>query len=240
MTRASRLVAVAVSLLALPAVAQDRNWSAQVTPYLWGAGLSGSVAPLANGPTLEFDNDLSEVLEDLDAAFFITGFARRGRLVFLGDFSATTSSRDGTVPRVGLPVEGSVSQRSLTLAVGYRALVEPDWNPDVLAGLRLWWLEAKAKTPFPGLGADVDLNFADPIIAARTNIRLADDWSLIVYGDFGGFGVGSERTGQIAGTFNWQATDTLFLSAGYRQLAVRHEAGADRSIDAAFSAPSQV
>jgi hypothetical protein len=94
MTRASRLVAVAVSLLALPAVAQDRNWSAQVTPYLWGAGLSGSVAPLANGPTLEFDNDLSEVLEDLDAAFFITGFARRGRLVFLGDFSATTSSRE--------------------------------------------------------------------------------------------------------------------------------------------------
>ena len=93
MTRASRLVAVAVSLLALPAVAQDRNWSAQVTPYLWGAGLSGSVAPLANGPTLEFDNDLSEVLEDLDAAFFITGFARRGRLGFSGRFQRDDARR---------------------------------------------------------------------------------------------------------------------------------------------------
>ena len=56
-----------------PAMAQD--WSGQITPYVWGAGLGGDVTPFAGAPTLSFDKSLSEVLEDTDGAFFLSGFA---------------------------------------------------------------------------------------------------------------------------------------------------------------------
>ena len=86
-----------------PAMAQD--WSGQITPYVWGAGLGGDVTPFAGAPTLSFDKSLSEVLEDTDGAFFLSGFARRDRLVLMGDLSWSTSSKAGTLPP-GLPAEG--------------------------------------------------------------------------------------------------------------------------------------
>ena len=102
-----------------PAMAQD--WSGQITPYVWGAGLGGDVTPFAGAPTLSFDKSLSEVLEDTDGAFFLSGFARRDRLVLMGDLSWSTSSKAGTLPP-GLPAEGKVTQRSLTLADLRRAI----------------------------------------------------------------------------------------------------------------------
>ena len=74
--------AAALSTGLAPAMAQD--WSGQITPYVWGAGLGGDVTPFAGAPTLSFDKSLSEVLEDTDGAFFLSGFARRDRLVLMG------------------------------------------------------------------------------------------------------------------------------------------------------------
>lgn len=234
MTTRLRALAVALSLFAGPASAQD--WNIQVTPYAWGAGVGGEVRPLPGGPSLEFEQGLSEVLEDLDAAFFLSGYARRGRLVFLGDLSSSASSRAGVVPGLGLPARGEVEQRSLTLAAGYRAYGGPEFTLDVLAGLRRWSIEAAATTPVPGLGAGVDIDFTDPIVALRTNVPISERWSLIAYGDVGGFGVGSDRTGQIVATLNWQATPSLYLSAGYRHLFVDYDDGGP-ALDVTFSGP---
>ncbi len=82
---AGAFLAGAASLAPLSASAED--WSSQVTLYGWGAGVSGDFTPLAGAPTLSFDKSLSEVLKDLDGAFFITGLARRGDLVLFGDLT---------------------------------------------------------------------------------------------------------------------------------------------------------
>lgn len=58
---------LALSAGLAPAMAQD--WSGQIMPYVWGAGLGGDVTPFAGAPTLSFDKSLSEVLEDTDGAF---------------------------------------------------------------------------------------------------------------------------------------------------------------------------
>lgn len=226
--------ALALTVLAAPGSAQD--WNVQITPYAWGTGVGGDVRPVPGGPTLEFDAGLSDVLEDLDAAFFLTGYARSGRFVFLGDYSSSTSSRAGLVPVLGLPVRGEVEQSSLTLAAGYRAYGGPELTLDLLAGLRHWSIEAAATTPVPGLAAKVDIDFTDPILAVRTNIPFSERWSLIAYGDLGGFGTGSEWTGQIVATVNWQASDSLYLSAGYRHLFVDYDDGGP-AVDVSFSGP---
>ena len=227
MTRAtiSKFLASALALVvasATPSVAQQTDTAAQLTLYGWATGLSGEIRPLANGPKLEFDSDFGEVLEDLDAAFFLSGFARYGSAVFLGDLSTSTSSREGSVPP-GIPARGEVTQTSVTLAAGYRAQARPDWTIDFLLGARFWDIEGEIDASAVGIGASRSVSFADPIVAARTNLRLADRWSFLAYGDVGGFGIGSERTGQFVGTVNYAATDRVVLSAGYRQLYVDYE-----------------
>jgi hypothetical protein len=57
------------------------GWSFQITPYVWASGLGGDITPFTSAPTVSNSKSFSEILKDLDAAFFISGFARRDRFV---------------------------------------------------------------------------------------------------------------------------------------------------------------
>lgn len=181
--------------------------------------LGGDLHPRRGAPDLEIDKSFGDVLEDLDAAFFISGFARRDRLVFMGDFSTSSSSRGGRVPP-GIPSNGDLRQYSLTLAGGYRALADGPFTLDLLGGVRVWDVRARVSSPVLPGRVSRSRSFADPIVAVRANLRLAPGWSLLAYGDVGGAGVGSEFTSQLAATVNYQVSDRILLSAGYRQLHV--------------------
>lgn len=224
---------LALSAGLAPAMAQD--WSGQITPYVWGAGLGGDVTPFAGAPTLSFDKSLSEVLEDTDGAFFLSGFARRDRLVLMGDFSWSSSSKAGVLPP-GLPAEGKVSQRSLTLLAGWRVVSNDRMTLDALAGARAWRVKSRISVAGGALSASPGKDFVDPILALRANVTLAPQWSAILYADVGGFGVGSEQTSQILATLNYQVNDQLYVSGGYRQLNVDYRDGGTR-LDVTMAGP---
>ncbi|MDQ7260876.1 hypothetical protein NM680_03560 [Paracoccus sp. PS-1] len=232
-----RLLPAAIAALALsaglPATAQD--WAGQLTPYVWATGLGGDLTPRAGAPTLSFDKSFSDVLEDLDGAFFLSGYARRDRLVILGDLSWSSSSREGLVPP-GLPASGKLTQRSLTLLAGYRALEAEGVAVDLLAGARAWSIKSSISVAAGARTASPRESFVDPIVALRANVALAPRWSAILYADLGGFGAGSESTSQIVATANWQANDNLYISAGYRMLNVDYESGGTR-MDVTMSGP---
>lgn len=197
-------------------------------------GAGGSITPFAGAPTTEIDKSFSDLLEDLDVAVFLSGHARHDRFVLLGDLSHSSSSREGRVPPLGIPAEGQLRQTSLTLTGGYRVVDGPGATVDLLADGRIWWLRISVQVPLVGVDRSPELGFVDPIVAARANIGLAPRWSVIAYGDFGGFGAGSKRTSQLLGTVNFQASDNLHLSAGYRHLHVDHRSGGTR-IDVVMS-----
>ncbi len=72
------LAAMAVIVLpVLPAAAQDSAWQGQATAYVWGAGLGGDVTPFTGAPPSRSTSPLSDVLDNLDGAFFLSGYARR-------------------------------------------------------------------------------------------------------------------------------------------------------------------
>lgn len=217
--------------VAAPIAAQD--WSGQVTLYGWGAGVGGNFTPFTGAPTLSFDKSLSEVLKDLDGAFFATGLARRGDLVLFGDMTYTSSSRSGLVPP-GVPATGEVTLKSLTLAAGHRFDAGSGTTVDLLGGLRGWDLDGAITTPGPSIAPSA--SFIDPIIAVRVNTPLSGRWSVLSYADIGGFGAGSDFTWQAAVTANYQATDTLWLSFGWRHLAVDYSDGGT-VFDGALSGP---
>lgn len=220
----ARAAALAAALLVAPLTAQAEDWTGQVTLYGWGAGVSGDFTPFTGAPTLSFDKSLSEVLEDLDGAFFISGLARRGDLVLFGDLTYSASSRDGLVPP-GIPASGEVTIRSVTLAAGQRFDIGGGSSIDVLGGLRAWSLEGQVSVPLAGVSIAPGADFVDPILALRSNTPLNDRLSLIGYFDVGGFGVGSDLTWQAAVTGNYQVTDNLSLSLGWRHLYVDYSDG---------------
>lgn len=225
-------------LAAMPATAdtgQDGRWSGQVTPYVWGAGLGGRITPFAGAPTATFDKSFSEVLEDSDGAFFISAFARRDRLVLLGDASYSASSKDGRIPP-GLPAEGRLRQSSLTLAAGWRVLEDERVALDLLGGLRHWSVRAAVEVPLAGISRSPGASFTDPIVAVRANVALAPRWSLIAYVDAGGFGVGSKDTFQGLLTANYQPGERWVFSLGLRALSVDYRDGGTR-VDATLAGP---
>lgn len=216
-----------------PAMAQD--WSGQITPYVWAAGVGGDITPFAGAPTLSIDSSVSEVLKDTDGAFFLSGFARRDRLVVMGDLSWSSSSRSGTVPP-GLPADGKLTQRSLTLLAGWRAAADDRVTVDLLAGARAWHIKSSVTAAGGMMHAAPGKDFVDPILAIRGNLTLAPQWSAILYADVGGFGVGSESTSQAVATVNYKVNENLYVSAGYRQLNVDYRSGGTK-VDVTMAGP---
>lgn len=218
---------------AAPGSAAAQDWSGQVTLYGWGAGVGGDFTPFAGAPTLSFDKSLSEVLDDLDGAFFATALARRGELVLFGDFTYSSASRAGLVPP-GIPASGELTIRSLTLAGGRRFDAGRGRSVDVMAGLRAWSVDGLVRSPVLSVAPEV--NFVDPILALRGTAPLSDRWSMLGYVDVGGFGAGSDLTWQAAITANYQATERLYLSLGWRHLYLDYSDGGSR-FDGAMTGP---
>jgi hypothetical protein len=217
---AGAVLAGTAALMAAPSMADD--WAGQITLYGWGAGVTGDFTPTTGTPTLSFDKSLSEVLEDLDGAFFATGLARRGNLVLFGDLTYTASSRSGIV-QGGIPASGEVTIQSVTLVGGRRFDAGSGGTLDVLAGFRAWSLDGSVTSPIANLAPEQ--NFVDPIIAVRNVVPLSDRWSMLSYLDIGGFGAGSEFTWQGTVTANYQATDSFYISAGWRHLYLDYSDG---------------
>lgn len=215
----ARVMLLAVGAAMTPLMLSAEAWTGQVTAYGWGSGVKGDFTPVTGAPTLSFDKSLSELLEDLDGAFFMTGLARRGDVVIFGDYTYSSSSREGLVPP-GIPASGELTMQSLTVAAGLRFDVAEGGTIDVLGGLRSWKIKGRVTVPLAGVDIAPEQTFIDPIFGLRANAVLSDRWSVLGYADIGGFGVGSDQTWQAAVTANYRATDNLFLSAGWRELYV--------------------
>jgi hypothetical protein len=60
-------------------------------------------------------------------------------------------------------------------------------------------------------------------------LTLSRQVTLVVRGDVGGFGVGSELTWNLVGNFLYQVSRTVYLSVGYRALDMDYEQGSGAS-----------
>ena len=197
--------------------AQDAGWQGQITPYVWATGVGGDIKPFSGAPTISFDRSFSETLKDLDAAFFINGFARKERFVLAGDLLYSSLSKKGTVSP-GVSAKAKMRMASLTLLGGYRAIEDSSMALDVMAGARVWHTRASLSVPVIGEQRSSTHNFIDPVVAVRVNFSLSPSWSMLGYADVGGFGVGSELTKQFALSVNYQVNENIYVSTGYRHL----------------------
>jgi len=216
-----------------PGPAEDA-WRVQATPYAWLSGLDGTVKPFRSAPSVHVSKSGSELLENLDAAAFLTASARRGSFVMQGDLTHASTSDSAGLP-FGLTARAKVRQTSVTLTAGRTVAPSEQARVDLMAGLRYWDINAAVSVPGV-VAARSGSRFVDPVAAVRWRHALGPRWSSIVHGDVGGFGVGSKVTWQAMALGNYQATDRLFVSVGYRHLSLDYTDDG-RRLDFALSGP---
>jgi hypothetical protein len=233
-----------------------RQWTLSLTPYSWLAGLDGSTT--VKGRTTDIDVGAFEVLEHLDGVPWMSYTeARKGRLALYNDIIFAPLSVDASgarsFGRVGLDATLGVDIELIIIEVG-AAYEVARWRSglsflpgqtaiDVLAGARYWRQEVDinlaltATLDVGGLTLSKnraiaragDVDWVDPLVGLRIRHNLAPGHELLLRGDVGGFGAGSEFSWNVLGAYSFQIGVyhgvTYSGMLGYRALAVDFEKG---------------
>lgn len=201
------------------------------TPYLWIAGLSGSVTTRSGrSPTQDIEASFGDTLSNLSGfAFMGAAEARYGRFGLVGDIMTLTVESDFSTPRNALFAGGTARATTTTGAVlGLFRVVEDASNAlDLGAGARIWSLSTKLSLHpgiLPGQIVKPSTSWADPLIALRYTLRFSERWGITVFGDIGGFGAGSQLTWEAFGTLNYRPNSWSEFRVGYRHLYVDRSA----------------
>jgi len=226
---AAGLLVVGTASAARAADDDPDAWHVTITPYVWAAGLYGDVT--VRGRDAELDASFLDTLESTDTLVGFQGHlvVTRGRWGVFGDLSyVKTKVEDAGA--TGL----DVTNRMWLIEFGaqYRLLDTtadrvPGFTLDVYGGGRYSFLELDLDTRgAPSLNQSKD--WVDPIVGGRLGVHLSEHVFLLVAGDVGGFGVGSDFAWSILGLFGykWEASGIEWaILAGYRALGQDYTTG---------------
>jgi len=217
-----------VLLLAGVASAQDAptsspqtdDWEFSVTPYAFLARLNGTVGVV--GQTAEVNASFSDIFRNLDFAAMGTFEARkRNWLVVVDGIYVSLSGRRVTPSPFFSDIDVEVKEVIVDPQVGYRVVSAERGTIDVLAGVRIWHVKTHLTFQpriLPLVDVEESRNWADPVVGARGTASLSPRVFLTGKFDAGGFGVGSDFTGQAFGGVGFQVKPRVALIGGYRYL----------------------
>jgi hypothetical protein len=204
-------------------------WHVRVTPFVWAAGLYGDVT--VRGRDAELDASFIDVLEDTDTLVGFQGHLEvtRGRLGVFGDFFYVKTTVEDA-GQTGL----DVTNRMWFIDFGgqFRVLDTtadrvPGLTLDVYGGGRYSLLELDLDTAgVPSLNQEK--SWIDPIVGGRLGVHFSEHVFVVLAGDVGGFGVGSDFAWSFLALFGyqWEASGIEWaILAGYRALGQDYTTG---------------
>jgi hypothetical protein len=232
-----RTAALLLCAVCAPAVAQgggSEGWKFEFTPYVWGAGMDGTVR-IENRPQagLAVQQSFSDIFKILDVAAMGAIEARKDRWGVLADAVyfrvADKGSITGPLGFASLSAKGKVTQQMFTAAGAYRVNDGPS-GVDVVGGLRAmsikWDVNVTASVPVlpPGTRRLTQTkDWVDPFIGVRAQHALDERWTLVGHLDVGGFGAGSDFAVHSVLSANYAFTPTYIGKVGFRYLQVDYD-----------------
>ena len=211
-----RRLAAAVALTSVanaPLAAQDglQAWRWKVAPYLAATAMTGEAAI----GEVHVDAGASDVFSNLEFAFmgYVEGMRDEwgvGLDIIYGELTTPLSDPSG---------ELTVTQGTYTATV-IRQLTS---STNAYAGAR--WNSLSAKIVLPGTAGDTrkEKDWVDPVLGASIDHPLGERWRLSVVGDVGGFGLGSQLSGQLWPNVFLDIATNGRLGLGYRLLYVNYK-----------------
>ena len=206
-------------------------WKFGLAPSLWLPTMQGETR--GRGHTVDVDFDLG-------VAFMGRAEAQKGPLLFTLDLLYLDREGDQTTTR-GVHAELSTQLLITEFGAGYRLgtfalgpVVYPSLAVDVLAGGRYVLLEREVDFTGGRFGREADIeddvDWIEPFVGGRVTLRFSHRAAVIVRGDAGGFGVGSDLTWNLVGTFQYSLSRAVSLDVGYRVLDIDYEQGSGANL----------
>lgn len=212
------------------AQSQSGKWQFATIGYVWFAGAEGSTDVIGPVEPVGLDLSFGDVLKAFKFAFMGAAEAQRDRFVILGDLTFIhLEAKHGIDIRDQDFLDAELDSRTaeVTLLGGYRVANKGPVTVDLLAGGRMNFLKVSLQLDGPNRSADgaVKENWFDPLVATRILAPLGGKWSLALYGDIGGLGMGSDLTWQGNATVNYQLNHKMTLGAGWRHFKINYDHG---------------
>lgn len=238
------------------------QWRLSFTPYGWATWIKGDQTVKGRTVGLDVDPvQMVEHLDALP--FMGYAEARNGPFAFYGDIvyaklglDADRVTSRGAHPAISGSLSASLGQEfEQTVAELGGVYQIGKWTApsgglmavDVLAGARYWHQDMSINLALTNTldigdlvvtrgiavarGGGVD--WVDPVVGARLRHHFAPGQELVLRGDIGGFGLGSDLTWNVAATYSFvictQDGVTYSGLVGYRALDVDYEQGSGRT-----------
>lgn len=202
--------------------AADDSWHVGLTPYLWFAGVHGTVGALDR--TTSVHAPFADIFKYFNIGFMGAVEARKRHLVLATDLIWMKLSDDKGLPINELGVQSikaKMTQFVLTPKVGYRVVDREKIKVDALVGLRYWHLGTSLNfVPTLFNGVSTSANWVDVVGGAKIEVPLSPKAAVTVLGDAGGGGANIDY--QVAGLLGYKVGTKCVLQAGWRYLDVNH------------------
>lgn len=198
------------------------KWVFVVAPYLWLAGMDGTVG--VGDFTTDIDPSASDLLNALNFGFMGTFEARKNKFMLITDlmYISLEETKDTSGPLFSA-LKANLKAFMLSPVAGYRLAEKEGASLDAIVGIRFWHTSTRLELE-PGLlagrVADSSKNWADVIGGLRGQVHLSRIFSVIGRGDAGGGG--SDLTYQLFGGIGIDVSKSASLFAGYRYLYMKY------------------
>lgn len=221
------LAAVLIFGASGPATAGEGGWEFEVVPYLWTAGLDGTVqAGPSFLPSANIDWTASDILSNLDVGAMGAFEGRKGRWGFIVDAIYVELSDQKVTPGIRFAsVDAEVKQQMYALFGSYRVFEGPT-RVDALAGARYVDIRSPVsavRTSGGVISVDAGDHWWDPYVGVRVIHSLSERWSVLGWGLVGGFGVGSDFAWDVIAAVNYQFSPTITGKIGFRYLDMDYQ-----------------
>ncbi len=242
-SKLSVLVALGILLATSPAISAEKSsdeWDVTMIGYLFAVNIDAisGVGTPAGASEVPVDLGFSDLSKQLDFAFSGLMIAKKGRLSLNVDVSITELSKgiDETIP-VGpgtafVDADIDVGIKEFEVFAGYKFFQQfPDL--EVIAGARYIEhdIEVDVNVGPAALNVDIGDDWVDPFIGLQYHAPINDKWSLLVRGDVGGFGVGSDFTWRFNAGATYKLSNNWEAAFMYKILDIDYESGSKSDLD---------
>ncbi|MCT2541168.1 hypothetical protein [Sedimentimonas flavescens] len=218
---------VALAFTAGRADAQDSgDWKMRFNPYLWGSGLSGSVATVPGVPPADIDKSFSEILDNLDLGAMAGLTARKDNFGLFGDVMYV---KIGAEQALG-PVLGraSLDAKNFAFTLGGDYVIARSQRGElrVAGGLRYWNVETDLRFSGGTVGersGSASNDWVDGLagvnwLADTSEKTFVTGWAMVGAG-------GSDFTTDVFAGLGYRISERNAIVGGYRYLSVDREDG---------------
>jgi hypothetical protein len=200
----------------------DQGWHVDAAPYLWFAGIDGTVG--AAGRQASVHVSAGDVLSNLNIGIMGAVEARYNRIVIPIDFMWVKLSDDKATPLglVATSVNVKINEDIFTPKIGYRVVSTRRFKADALIGVRYWHLGTTLKLQPSVLGNSFysSADWVDAVEGAKFQAMLTPKTILTVAGDAGGGG--SRLDYQVVGLIGYKLK-RVTLQGGWRYLVIHKQ-----------------